>query len=252
VAREAEPRADQLRSARSTSGEPAGPGGPAHYAEPTLPTPAELGVTATYTEAVPSTSGTSGSGERRCHQTPRLADRLDRVTYGDRYVDPDDYVSRQSCAIQLGLVHGPRGAAPGSRTACSPRPAPGSSSTCDFEVGCPPDKRNLEGQRWGLPPYVPAALAATDHESWGATVRSALRDAHGLPIDHVTAVWRLFWMLASGSAADGVYVTYPATELLAVASRKPPAAAPGCAPLGGGNRVDRLPVVWFQARARHR
>lgn len=86
----------------------------------------------------------------------------------------------------------------------------------DFEVGCPADPWNREGQRWGLPPFDPHALAAARFAPFVALVRSALRHAGALRIDHVMQLWRLFWVPADGPVADGAYVRYPVDALLAV------------------------------------
>ena len=86
----------------------------------------------------------------------------------------------------------------------------------DFEVGCPPDRHNLDGQKWGLPPLNPAALVAADLAPFVAMVRSALAHAGALRIDHVMQLWRLYWVPLGGRAQDGVYVHYPVEALLAV------------------------------------
>lgn len=86
----------------------------------------------------------------------------------------------------------------------------------DYEVGCPPDGHNLDGQKWGLPPLNPAALTAGDFAPFIAMVRSALRSAGALRIDHVMQLWRLYWVPAGRHARDGVYVHYPVQALLAI------------------------------------
>ncbi|MEV0901852.1 4-alpha-glucanotransferase [Actinoplanes sp. NPDC049802] len=86
----------------------------------------------------------------------------------------------------------------------------------DFEVGCPADPWNREGQSWGLPPFDPHALTAAGFAPLRALVRSALRHAGALRIDHVMQLWRLFWVPVGGRVADGAYVRYPVDALLAV------------------------------------
>jgi 4-alpha-glucanotransferase len=85
----------------------------------------------------------------------------------------------------------------------------------DFEVGCPPDPHNTEGQKWGLPPIDPQALVAADFAPFVAMVRAGLRHAAALRMDHVMQLWRLFWVPQEGAAA-GAYLTYPVDALLAV------------------------------------
>jgi 4-alpha-glucanotransferase len=86
----------------------------------------------------------------------------------------------------------------------------------DFEVGCPPDRHNLEGQKWGLPAMSPTRLVEDDLAPFIAMVRSALAHAGALRIDHVMQLWRLYWVPLGGHAAEGVYVNYPVDALLAV------------------------------------
>jgi 4-alpha-glucanotransferase len=86
----------------------------------------------------------------------------------------------------------------------------------DCRVGAPPDRFNLEGQDWGLPPFVPWKLREAGYEPLAELWRSALGTGGGLRIDHVMGLFRLFWMLPDQAAADGSYVRYRHDELLAV------------------------------------
>lgn len=86
----------------------------------------------------------------------------------------------------------------------------------DFEIGCPPDLHNPQGQCWGLPPFSPQGLIAADLAPFVEMVRAGLRHAGALRIDHVMQLWRLFWVPSPGSAHDGAYVHYPVHALLAV------------------------------------
>ena len=86
----------------------------------------------------------------------------------------------------------------------------------DFEVGCPPDRHNLDGQKWGLPPLNPVALVAADFRPFITMVQSALRHAGALRIDHVMQLWRLFWVPQGAGAGQGAYVHYPTEAMLAI------------------------------------
>jgi 4-alpha-glucanotransferase len=86
----------------------------------------------------------------------------------------------------------------------------------DISVGCPPDQFNLDGQDWGLAPFIPAKLRAAGYGPFIETLRAMLRHAGGLRIDHVMGLFRLFWIPRRLGARGGTYVRYPADELLAI------------------------------------
>jgi (1->4)-alpha-D-glucan 1-alpha-D-glucosylmutase len=83
-------------------------------------------------------------------------------------------------------------------------------------VGAPPDDFNPQGQNWGLAPLLPAALAGAGYEPWIAVLRRNMRAAGALRIDHVMALWRLFWVPQGAAPALGAYVGYPHDALLGI------------------------------------
>ena len=94
----------------------------------------------------------------------------------------------------------------------------------DARVGAPPDSFNQRGQDWGLPPWHPEALAELGYAPFRDLVRSVLRHAGGIRIDHVMGLFRLWWVPSDGTAADGAYVYYDAEALLAVLALEAQAA----------------------------
>lgn len=86
----------------------------------------------------------------------------------------------------------------------------------DIRVGSPPDEYSLEGQNWGLPPFIPHRLRAAGYEPFIQTIRASLRHSHGLRIDHVMGLFRLFWIPDGFHAGAGTFVRYPVEDLLAI------------------------------------
>jgi 4-alpha-glucanotransferase len=89
-------------------------------------------------------------------------------------------------------------------------------TAASMSVGCPPDGLGPAGQDWGLPPFVPDGLRQRGYRDFAAIVRANMAHAGGLRIDHAMAFFRLFWIPAGRPAAEGVYVGYPADDLLGI------------------------------------
>ena len=89
---------------------------------------------------------------------------------------------------------------------------PGAEQTsvlADVCVGAPPDEFNPAGQDWGLAPFNPAALAASDFAALRELMRSAMRHAGAIRLDHVLGLKRVFMIPRGSRAADGAYVRFP-------------------------------------------
>jgi 4-alpha-glucanotransferase len=83
-----------------------------------------------------------------------------------------------------------------------------------LKIGAPPDAFNPAGQDWGLTTFSPAALRASGYGGFIEVLRAAMRRAGGIRIDHVMGLRRL-WVLPHGaSSVDGVYLSYPLTDLI--------------------------------------
>ncbi|HEX4450755.1 MAG TPA: 4-alpha-glucanotransferase [Kofleriaceae bacterium] len=86
----------------------------------------------------------------------------------------------------------------------------------ELAAGAPPDALFLGGQNWGLPPMSPIALRRGRYKYFIDCVRHHMRVAGMLRVDHVMGLFRLYCIPAGRPATDGVYLRYPADELLAI------------------------------------
>jgi (1->4)-alpha-D-glucan 1-alpha-D-glucosylmutase len=85
-----------------------------------------------------------------------------------------------------------------------------------WSVGAPPDEWNLKGQNWGIPPPHPHRMRETAYAAFRQTLRANMRFAGAIRLDHILGFMRLFWIPAGANPADGAYVRYPLTDLLAI------------------------------------
>jgi len=83
-------------------------------------------------------------------------------------------------------------------------------------VGAPPDQWNINGQKWGFPPFDPAALRERGYAPLIEVLRANMRHAGALRIDHILGFMRLFWIPANAPAADGAYVRYRFDEIVGI------------------------------------
>jgi len=83
-------------------------------------------------------------------------------------------------------------------------------------VGAPPDMYNQLGQDWAQPPWHPDALADCGYRPYAEMLRTLLRHAGGVRIDHVLGLFRQWW-IPSGHAADqGTFVYLDHEALLGI------------------------------------
>ncbi|GLJ94726.1 4-alpha-glucanotransferase [Microbacterium dextranolyticum] len=83
-------------------------------------------------------------------------------------------------------------------------------------VGAPPDMYNQQGQTWNQPPWLPAALAEAGYAPLRDMIRTLLRHAGALRIDHVIGLFRLWWIPAGLGPAAGTYVRYDHEAMIGV------------------------------------
>ncbi|MCA9669828.1 MAG: 4-alpha-glucanotransferase [Myxococcales bacterium] len=86
----------------------------------------------------------------------------------------------------------------------------------DVAVGAPPDPLALDGQNWGVPPFIPWKLRAAGYAPFIDTLRALMAHGGGLRMDHVMSLSRLFWVPHGESAQLGAYVRYDFDAMLAI------------------------------------
>jgi 4-alpha-glucanotransferase len=88
--------------------------------------------------------------------------------------------------------------------------APGAS------VGAPPDVFNQQGQDWSQPPWHPARLAESGYAPYRDMLRTILRHAGGVRVDHILGLFRLWWIPAGEGPENGTYVYYDHEALIGI------------------------------------
>ena len=83
-------------------------------------------------------------------------------------------------------------------------------------VGAPPDMYNQQGQNWSQPPWNPEYLARSAYAPLRDMVRTVLRHAGALRVDHVIGLFRLWWIPEGMGADHGAYVRYDHEAMLGV------------------------------------
>lgn len=83
-------------------------------------------------------------------------------------------------------------------------------------VGAPPDMYNQLGQNWSQPPWRPNALADAAFVPYRDMLRTVLRHAGGLRIDHVLGLFRLWWVPDGFPASAGTFVRLDFEAMLSI------------------------------------
>ncbi|WP_250443728.1 4-alpha-glucanotransferase [Actinotalea sp. C106] len=83
-------------------------------------------------------------------------------------------------------------------------------------VGAPPDMYNQQGQDWSQPPWSPQGLAQAGYRPYRDMLRTVLRHAGAIRIDHVIGLFRLWWIPRGKGAQDGAYVRYDHEALIGI------------------------------------
>ena len=86
----------------------------------------------------------------------------------------------------------------------------------DVTVGAPPDQYNQMGQDWSQPPWRPDRLEALGYAPYRDMLRTVLRHAGGIRVDHVIGLFRLWWVPAGKAPSEGTYVRYDHEALVGI------------------------------------
>ncbi len=83
-------------------------------------------------------------------------------------------------------------------------------------VGAPPDMFNQQGQNWSQPPWHPARLAESGYAAYRDMLRTVLRHAGGIRVDHILGLFRLWWIPEGAGPGEGTYVYYDHEALIGI------------------------------------
>jgi 4-alpha-glucanotransferase len=86
----------------------------------------------------------------------------------------------------------------------------------NVNVGAPPDAFNQVGQDWSQPPWRPDRLAEAGYLPYRDMLRTVLRHAGGIRVDHVIGLFRLWWVPEGRTAAEGTYVRFDHEALVGI------------------------------------
>jgi 4-alpha-glucanotransferase len=83
-------------------------------------------------------------------------------------------------------------------------------------VGAPPDMYNQQGQNWSQPPWHPRELARAGYAPYRDMLRTVLRHAGAIRVDHIIGLFRLWWIPGGARADAGAYVRYDHEALIGI------------------------------------
>ena len=134
-----------------------------------------------------------------------------------QWVLDEQFASAQQAArragMRLGIMHDlavgvhPRGAEAWSQQDIYAK---------EITVGCPPDPFNQNGQDWTQPPWRPDRLAESAYAPFREMVRTILRHAGGIRVDHVIGLFRLWWIPKGSHPTQGTYVRYDHEAMIGI------------------------------------
>jgi len=83
-------------------------------------------------------------------------------------------------------------------------------------AGAPPDEFNQLGQDWSQPPWRPDRLEELEYQPFRALIRSVLRHAGGVRIDHIIGLFRLWWIPKGQAPTEGTYIRYDHEAMIGI------------------------------------
>ncbi|MCR4379367.1 MAG: 4-alpha-glucanotransferase [Rhodospirillales bacterium] len=84
------------------------------------------------------------------------------------------------------------------------------------KFGAPPDPFAPAGQDWGMPPFDPIRLREMAYAPYIDMLRSNMRHAGAVRIDHIMWIQHMFWIPHGKDGRSGAYVHYPKDDLFAI------------------------------------
>nr|WP_269204480.1 4-alpha-glucanotransferase [Motilibacter deserti] len=146
----------------------------------------------------------------------KLATRVDYFCWLQWLLDEQLSVAQEaarSAGMALGIMHDLAvGVHPSSADAWALQ----SALALGVTVGAPPDAYNQQGQDWSQPPWRPDVLAETGYAPYRAMLRTVLRHAGGIRVDHILGLFRLWWVPQGRPPTEGAYVRYDPEALVGI------------------------------------
>jgi len=138
----------------------------------------------------------------------QLAERVDFYTWL-QWVADEQLAAAQKAAVDAGMVLGiMHDLAVGVHKEGADVWSLGKVLASGATVGAPPDMYNQQGQDWAQPPWHPDELARQSYRPYRDMLRTVLRHAGAVRLDHVLGLFRLWWIPSGNKPSDGAYVRY--------------------------------------------
>ena len=150
------------------------------------------------------------------HQRAVLAERIDFHRWLQWLCDEQLTFAQdaaRAAGMDIGVVHD---LAVGVQRGGADAWTLGDALASGVTVGAPPDDFNRNGQNWNQPPWRPDRLTELGYRPYREMLRSALRHAGGVRIDHILGLFRTWWVPEGSSPAEGAYVRYDHEAMIGI------------------------------------